>query len=447
MIAEPIDPERSTSASTGLPILRWAMLVALLLIEALALSTAFDAAKRGQDPGWAGHVVAWIPAIFRWGFVAVGLGIAFAFWLLQGDVWAVLRSPYPARRLAFAIVGQVAAYGMFALSTSWVLGRDEPIKTWQLVAWLSIDGVTVGMWALAMLPPRIWPTLLRKGRHVWMLAAVVAGLTTVVARIARDGWDLLSEPTMQSANNLLQTFLPDIVYDPETHLLGTTDFRVRVGVPCSGYEGLGLMGVYLVVYLTLFRRNLVFPRAFLLVPIAMMSVWLANVLRLVALVYIGDRISPALAVGGFHSQAGWVGFNAVAVGLLFLAHRSRLFTRDVGDAASGPDSTPAYLAPLLGAIGVQMIAVALSSQPESLYPIRALFGGRLLIFFWRRYSVLRMPGRDSASLGLLWAVTTGAGVFLLWVALVPPEPIRVSDEWPTGQKALGSSPAPLGSWW
>ena len=154
--------------------------------------------------------------------------------------------------------------------------------------------------------------------------------------------------------------LPEAQYDPEEKWLGTDRFWVTVGVPCSGYEGIGLMAVYLVVYLTLFRQHLRFPRAFLLVPLALAAVWLANVVRLAALVWIGDRVSPSLAIGGFHSQAGWVGFNVVAAGLLVLAHRSRLFTRDDSPRATGPDPTSAYLAPLLVALVVQMLAAALS---------------------------------------------------------------------------------------
>jgi exosortase E/protease (VPEID-CTERM system) len=407
----------------------------LLLAEAGLLSAGYDAADRGRDPGWAGTAVAWTPAVFRWALVAVGVAVVLGFWFLPNDVRSAVRTPYPPAALALAVVGQLAAYGLFALATSWLMGK-EAIGPGELVVWLAAGGLTVLIWAVAVLPPRAWPTVLWGGRWVWLAAGGVAAVASLVARAAREEWDLLSGPTMRAAYALLRLILPDVEYKPEVRLLGTPKFPVEVGVPCSGYEGLGLMAVYLVVYLILFRHGLRFPRAFLLVPIALAAVWAANVVRLVALVWIGDQVSPSLALGGFHSQAGWVGFNAVALGLLVLAHRSRLFNRQTTRGAGGPDATLAYLAPLLGAIVVQMLAAAFSPRPSDFYPLRALLAGVLLVYFWRRYDVLRTPGRGSALAGLVWAVAAGTGVFALWAALVPTEPLLTPGDWPAWATAL-----------
>ena len=402
-----------------LPLLRWGFLTVFLLAEAGALSAGYDAAPRGRDAGWAGTVVAWTPAVFRWALVAGGLAVVLGFWFLRPDLRAALRTPYSPAGFATALAGQLAAYGVFALCTSWVMGKEDALTPTELAAWLAAGLLTVATWAVAILPPRVWPRLIWGGRRLWLVAALIAALASLVARAARDEWDVLSEPTMRSAYGLLRVILPDVEYDPALRLLGTPRFPVEVGVPCSGYEGLGLMAVFLVVYLTLFRHGLRFPRAYLLVPLALAAVWVANVLRLVALVWIGDRVSPSVALGGFHSQAGWVGFNAVALGLLILAHRSRLFNRETTAGPAGPDATLAYLAPLLGAIVVTMLAAALRSYPAAFYPARVLVAGVLLSYFWRRYTVLQAPGRVSGPLSLLWAVTAGVGVFLLWVTLVP----------------------------
>src|SRR5436309_2583292 len=125
------------------------------------------------------------------------------------------------------------------------------------------------------------------GRWLWLLAAAVAAVASLIARAARDEWDVLSGPTLRAAYALLRPVLPDVTYDPQTRLLSTPRFWVEVGVPCSGYEGIGLMAVYLAVYLALFRPHLRFPRAYLLVPLALAAVWMANVLRVAALVWIG----------------------------------------------------------------------------------------------------------------------------------------------------------------
>jgi exosortase E/protease (VPEID-CTERM system) len=405
----------------------------LLLAEAGLLSAAYDAADRGRDTGWAGPAVAWTPAIFRWALVAGGLAVVLGIWFLRGPAVAALRMPYPPGRLAVAVAGHLAAYGLFALATRWVMGKPEALEPWELIVWLAAGGQTVLTWAVAMLPPRAWPVLAWHGRWLWLLAAAVAAVASLVARAVRNEWDILSQPAMRVAYSLLRFILPDVDYDPNTRLLGTPRFWVEVGVPCSGYEGLGLMAVYLVVYLILFRHGLRFPRAYMLIPLALVAVWMANVLRLAALIWIGDRVSPSLAMGGFHSQAGWVGFNLVALGLLIVAHRSRLFTRDDARRVTGPNPTAAYLTPLLAAITVQMLAAALSPRPELLYPARALAAGGLLAYFWPRYTALRSPGRGPAWVGLAWAVAAGVGVFLVWMALVekekPFEPVADLSGW------------------
>jgi exosortase E/protease (VPEID-CTERM system) len=393
----------------------------LLLAEAGLLSAAYDAADRGRDTGWAGPAVTWTPAIFRWALVAGGLAVVLGIWFLRGPAIAALRMPYPPARLAVAIAGHLAAYGLFALATRWVMGKPDALEPWELIVWLAAGGLTVLTWAVAMLPPPAWPVLAWHGRWLWLLAAAVAAVASLVARAIRNEWDFLSEPAMRVAYGVLRFILPDVDYDPNTRLLGTPRFWVEVGAPCSGYEGLGLMTVYLVVYLILFRHGLRFPRAYLLIPFALVAVWMANVLRLAALVWIGDRVSPSLAIGGFHSQAGWVGFNLVALALLIVAHRSRLFTREEARGATGPNPTTAYLAPMLAAIAVQMLAKALSPNPDLLYPVRALVAGCLLWYFWPRYTALRSPGRGPAWVGLAWAVAAGVGMFLIWIALVPKE--------------------------
>ena len=411
----------STGRAERLPIVRWAVLTILLLAELGIPSILYDASDRGSDPGWAGTVVAWTPAVFRWALVAGGLAVVLGLWLLRDELLTAFRTPYPPARLALAVVMNLLAYGLFILATRWVMHKEGALAPWELIAWLVAGTMTGVTWALAMLPPRAWPGLLWRGRWVLLLAAAVAAVASLVARAIRNEWDLLSEPAMWAAYRLLRLVLPEAQYDPQEKWLGTDRFWVTVGVPCSGYEGIGLMAVYLVVYLTLFRHHMRFPRAFLLVPLALAAVWLANVVRLATLVWIGDQVSPSLAIGGFHSQAGWVGFNVVAAGLLVLAHRSRLFTRDDSPRATGPDPTAAYLAPLLVALMVQMLAAALSPRPELLYPVRVLAAGALLWYFWPRYTALRTAGRGPAWVGLAYALIAGVGVYLLWIGLVKDE--------------------------
>ena len=120
--------------------------------------------------------------------------------------------------------------------------------------------------------------------------------------------------------------------------VGTSSFQVEIAPECSGYEGMGLIAVLIAIALWTFRRDFRFPRALVLVPVAMALMWVANALRITALVVLGSCGYRELAVGGFHSLAGWVLFLTVGLGLIACADRMPFFSRfqtDPGSAAKG----------------------------------------------------------------------------------------------------------------
>jgi exosortase E/protease (VPEID-CTERM system) len=190
---------------------------------------------------------------------------------------------------------------------------------------------------------------------------------------------------------------------------------VQIAPECSGYEGIALITVFLVVYLWLFRKELRFPHALLLFPLGVLAIWIANGVRIGLLIIIGTSLSPEVAVGGFHSQAGWIAFTAISVGLIALAHRARIMVRpgtgSLGDTKSAQLAS-ALLVPFMVLMAATMVTSALSSGFDALYPCRVLAATAALWFYRKAY-----PG-----LGWSWswqAVALGAVVFLIWVVLEP----------------------------
>jgi exosortase E/protease (VPEID-CTERM system) len=399
-----------------LTIVRWLALPTLFLAEVAAVSLSFDAAPRGGGSESLGYLITWSPAVARWALAAAGVAAILIAWLYPGEVRQLVGSTNSWQATIEALAGHITSYAIFLILTSAMLGSTAwPVGWGSVCAWLGSGVLTLAFLAVSAAHSAAWRRFLFETRWPLMLAGGVAVAASLVARAARDGWDLLSQPTLLAAYELLRSVIGDVVFDPQSRLLGTPDFTVEVGVPCSGYEGLGLMAVYLGGYLALARKHLRFPRAYLLVPLGLLAVWVVNVVRIVALILIGDRLSPALAIGGFHSQAGWIGFNAVAIGLLVATHRSQLFTKEEVPASSRPNATTAYLAPFLAAVAIQLIAPAVASEPAKLYPLRMLAASAMLIVFWRRYRSLRVNGRCSTSEGFAWAIVSGAVVFGLWL--------------------------------
>jgi exosortase E/protease (VPEID-CTERM system) len=249
------------------------------------------------------------------------------------------------------------------------------------------------------------------------LAPFAVGLSFAVAAWAAGQatnllWRPLSVGTLRLVRGLLSLVTRDVVCRPAEFLVGTARFRVRIEPGCSGYEGIGLILVFLGGYLWIFRRTLRFPQAFLLLPLGTVIIWLTNALRIAGLVAIGSWGSEAVALGGFHSQAGWLAFNAVGLGLVFMARRSHLFTVDVQPRNESGFASPtaAYLVPMLAIVATTMVTGAFTCGFDFLYPLRVPVALTVLWIYRRQYADLHRTWS--------WgAVLIGVVVFALWMTL------------------------------
>jgi exosortase E/protease (VPEID-CTERM system) len=152
----------------------------------------------------------------------------------------------------------------------------------------------------------------------------------------------------------------------------------------------------------------------LLFPIGTVVIWLGNSVRIACLVILGTYGSRAVALGGFHSHAGWLIFNIIALGLVIGTHRSRYFRAD-GDLAQDriePNPAAAYLGPLLALLATMMITGLFSAGFDRLYPLRVITSAVILWHFRHRYTDLRWTWTwEATGIGIL--------VFAIWMALEP----------------------------
>jgi exosortase E/protease (VPEID-CTERM system) len=239
-----------------------------------------------------------------------------------------------------------------------------------------------------------------------LTAAAVGGLAWGAAQGAERLWRPLARPTLRVVADLLRLSGGEVIEQPADLIVGTSEFTVEIAPSCSGVEGIALIGVFLTAFLWLFRHDLRFPAAFALLPIGVSLIWLANAARIAALIAIGTWASPSVAAGGFHSQAGWIAFNLVALGLVVVARRSRLFA--AAGPARGPNPTAAYLAPLLAVLAAEVLAEALGLGRDRGYPLRLPAAALAFLAYRRCYTGL-WPSRS-------WhAVAVGAVVAALWM--------------------------------
>jgi exosortase/archaeosortase family protein len=80
----------------------------------------------------------------------------------------------------------------------------------------------------------------------------------------------------------------------------------------------------------------------ILIPAGVAAIYLLNAVRVTALILIGNAGAPQIALGGFHSQAGWIAFNVVALGLSVASRRVAWFTTTGLTTDGGIDARPSH---------------------------------------------------------------------------------------------------------
>ncbi len=407
-----------TRSDVIFPFRRWGVLIALLLGEMVLVTMLYDATAIESGLGWWADWIGNSREILRFGTAAFVASL-----LLRGarlrESWASHFGVEQAQSSSIWIplAAHLAAFAVFLRLTSFVLGRNLPLTShpglWAL-AWIIAALASAGFWLAAAISPGLWWPLARSGASA-LCAGMAVGLCAAgLGRLVDMLWRPLSRSTLEIVNFLLRLAFQDTICVPEKFLVGAGDFSVRVGRPCCGYEGIGLIWAFLAGYIWFSRRGLRFPHVLALFPIGTALMWFLNAARIAALIAIGATISPAIAMGGFHSQAGWLAFNAVAIGLVLASRRLGWFsnTAAADDLPVETNAAPAFLLPMLSIIAVTMFTAAMTFGFDALYPLRVLVAGAVLWYFRDSYrGLLRLPSWQAVAVGIV--------TFVVWMALEP----------------------------
>lgn len=382
-------------------------LIALVLgLEWLPVSARISTGRGGQSLARA--LVTFLFFFFTFGYFKVRGNLSQISHQLAGKMAG-------AKFLAAHAIAMLAFLGLSAIPQG---AGDSAWKAVSLSAAWYLSGLSaLALCGFAFIPPRFWLTLVRCTGRLWIFAAASAGIAWYVVSPLWSAWDETGwKPgiglTFALTAKLLKPLLPNLIVDRANLLMGTPQFGVQIGGACSGVEGAGLMLVFSVAWLWLFRAERRFPQALLVVPLSMAVMWLLNAVRLAVLILIGNAGAPKIAMGGFHSQAGWITFNIVALCVVLIAGKIRWWSTaapvtEIREHTVNP--TAGYVAPFLVILAAAMISRAGSSDFEWLYPIRFLAAAAALWSFRARYADL--DWRCS-----WYAPVAGAVVFLIWVS-------------------------------
>jgi exosortase E/protease (VPEID-CTERM system) len=422
---------------------RLLVLAILFAVETLVVSVWLDNAALISQGGLIGLMGRWGAWTVRGvvGFAAIFLTFAY---LKNGDRFADISRQAERisidRGLLAAHLLAMAAFGIL----SWALyGNRMAALSADLPAamWLAAGVSGIALAAFSLIPLTLWVRLVRETGWLWAYAWGAVVTACVVGRYSQSLWMPSARLTFDLVKALLSPVVSGIVADPATMNLGTAKFSVHIAPACSGFEGAGLMLVFEVMWLWLFRRECRFPQALVLIPAGVATVFLLNAARLAGLILIGNAGAQQIALGGFHSQAGWIGFNAVALGFSFAAMRVPWLTTieepapRIGARSDNPTAT--YLVPFLSVLAVGMVTAAASGGFEWLYPMRFLAAAGALWLLRKRYADLDWRfGWFGPAIGLL--------AFATWIAIDTFVHATTNDAMP---HALADSSTPIRATW
>jgi len=392
---------------------RLAILGALFFAEKVLLSAFvdFDRAQAAQGFG------AIVRGAQHWGFrfLVVLATATTAFVYLRGGQ-KLISTVASAQATTIRLGWMLAHLALFAplVPLSYLLYRDSPaslpfvtvVSLWIVLA----TAATLTAFA-AMAPWSVWREGARALGIIWFYAVTAALLGASAMQLSQRLWAPTAALTFDLVRRLLLPILPQLHADTTNLVLSTGRFAVQISEVCSGLEGMGLMLAFCIAWLLYFRRDYIFPRTLLLIPVGLASIFVLNILRIAVLVLIGHAGFPGVAAYGFHSQAGWIAFNAAACTLVYLSRRSTWLNRSALTFSSKLETdnpTAAYVMPFLAILIAGTLSHAMSSDFERLYLLRLIAGVAMLALYRKKLATLdwRWSWRAPA-VGLL--------VFLFWI--------------------------------
>ena len=404
----------------------------LLLGEYLLISFLFDA-RALMAGGGPLSALAYLGDVATVGMVASAAVLA---WMGPSLRRALLALPQAGvRTIPWAVlIAHGAIYAVFVGLTGHLFGSGGAASGRALLAWLVAGAALFATWLPLVMPlaalRALWPQLSSA-----LLAGAVVGLLAFGAgKASALIWPQVAPFTLGVVAALLRYMVPTVIVDASTATIGTPDFLVNVAPVCSGFEGIGLILIFLGGFIAIERKTLVFPRVLLLLPIAVASVWIANTLRIAMLITVGTRISPAIALGGFHSKAGWLLFCAIALGFIALARHASYFSAERPGAAEAaePNRVAAYLMPELALIATALLAGLFSAGFDYGYPLRVVVAAGLIWAYRGRYRELRW--------GVHWeSVAIGVAVFGIWHLLASGATAPATDRFEQALAQLGQA--------
>ncbi len=398
--------------------LKWAVMLMLAFCELLIVSVRFDSDLLVEGQGVVRFFADRLPLVPQ--FVAVVLAATLVFGGRDLAVSLPKVSSYPRHVFSVSLffMLHLLTFALFLLSCIYFFEGDRGASLSVFVIWGLLAFLTAASWLSVVVDPSIWVKVAKVFSGPILIGLCVGFLAWFVGQWAIEAWELLAFATFWLVRLVLTLAFVEISQDQSALSIGTTNFAVTIAPECSGFEGMGLAFVFITTYLWWKRKEHIFPRSLLLIPASICLMFIVNAVRIGALILIGHFGAQEIALGGFHSQAGWIAFNLVTLGLVAFSRTSSWFLKMEAKVENAYSDEPLdyhavpMLAPFVVLTLSSMLLGAVQSGFDWLYPIRFFIVLAVIVGLFYNYPT------EYWKFSLYWpAIGIGVGVYLLWILL------------------------------
>lgn len=215
----------------------------------------------------------------------------------------------------------IAYYEIRYLSN--IFAADQGVALYTIiVAKLMLLAAAFFFFALCAYGINYCKTFYAKFRKELIITAIIAFLLYHILILFQSGWMIFSE-IVTIVLFIIFTSFYHVRFDfgPEGPLMKVNDFIVRIGETCSGIDSMLLFVLFFLAIFALDHKKIIKKKFFIAFILGFIGVYFVNIARLFLLMLIGVHISADLAVGLFHTNAGWIFFVIYFLGYYWFARK------------------------------------------------------------------------------------------------------------------------------
>ena len=188
------------------------------------------------------------------------------------------------------LVIQLLTFALLVLYTSLILpdsssniipsfGLSLNQESKWFVVWFALAGFTFLSWLLTFAPKSFWIQLFLSEYRAMLMAILTATIIWLAVLMSDKLGGPVADISIKFASEILRWFYSDVSYDFVYKTLGLKSFEIEISPGCSGYEGMVMITVFTSLYIWLFHKHLKFPHVFLLFPVGIVAIWIANLIE------------------------------------------------------------------------------------------------------------------------------------------------------------------------